>query len=541
MLIAEALPLRGSVKDAQGRQLSPDQSPNLVNAWREKGEIRPRFGMTAFGDVVTAVPVQNLFLAELAAGTKAIIRMDENDAFQYDGSAAWNSLAAASPDFSGTSTIPYGMAMCLNELIICNGVAAAAGNDGVWRWTGAGAIAQIAASGILTGTDNGFRYVAPFANRVFGAYTANTTTGPWRVIYSALGSTTDWTTANGAGVVVRNEHPSIITGLSSTDNEIYVWKEGAIIVGTESGDPDNPVYWTKLATEGIGLRAPRSLISYGGLFAGYSHEGFFILSGGLPQFIDGDIRRDFASRLNPAALRQMFGLIMPEYSKAAWFVPEGSSTYPRAAWVYDWPSKSWDRYDFGSRSITAAVRAPASTGAVINTFTDPATDLINTGSDWAGIIINQLGGAASNYIYVLGHHDGRTSFWDPSTSNDLGTSFSLTWETPDFDFLGKRDEQTGAVIGPSSLITADEAILAYNYSGPSGAKVDLSISTDGGNSWTVMQEKSFVSSGDQYARLQFNGRITGKRFRARVRISAVAGTPRLRGLSLYALYAGEDR
>jgi hypothetical protein len=527
------------VKDRLGSRLGPGESTNLLNVWRESGEVRVRPGMTAFRNRITTLPVQNLFTAELADGTKSVLRLDEDNPY-FDNGTAWASISPGSPFWTGNSTTPFGIAQVLNEVIVSNGVAA----DGVKRWTGSGNFATVPNAGILIDHD-AFRYIASFASRVIGAYTSGTN-GAVTVVGSAIGSTTDWTIDNGAFAASRVEHPSHITGLTSDDNILLVWKERAIIAGVETGDSDTPINWTLLKTEGIGATAPRSISSWGGFSTALSYEGFFLLQNQSPQFIDTDIKRDFFSRLNPTALRQVHSLVMPEYGKIIWFVPEGADPYPRHAWVYDLLFQSWDRWELGV-PITSAVRTFAGTGAVIDAYGGEGgiaditgnNAIIDTGVI-ANVYIDAVGTEASSVIYLLGDSIGNTYTLDFAATNDAAAPFVMTWESPDVRWEGLADPETGAVIGPRQLVTLDCVGIEYNYSGAATTLV-CSVSVDGGLTWATLESKSISSTSAMYTRLDFWGRATGHRVRVRLQIDNVVGQPRFRDMTLYGYPAGEIR
>ncbi len=537
--LALDVPLKGMVRDRLGSRLGQSEASNLLNIWRESGEVRARPGMGLFRNRASTVPVQNLFTAELADGTKSLLRFDEDDPYLDTGSV-WGEIAPANPFFTGSSTSPYGIAQVLNEVIVSNGVTA----DGVKRWTGTGDFATVPNAGILIDHDS-FRYITTFANRVIGAYTSGVN-GAVTIVGSAIGSTTDWTIGNGAFAASRVEHPSHITGLTSDDTVLLVWKERAIVSGVKTGQQDTPIDWAMLKTEGIGATAPRSIGSWGGVSFALSHEGFYLLQNQVPQFIDQDIKRDFFRRMNPAALRQIHHLVMPEFGKIVWFIPEGTDLYPRSAWVYDLLLQGWDRWELGA-SITAAVRTFAGTGAVIDAYGGDGAVLDITGGNAlidTGVIsdafIDTLGTEATSVTYILGDASGYTYTLDFGAVNDNGASYVMSWESPDVRWEGLADPSTGQVIGPRELVTLDCVGIEYNYTG-SPTTLVCSVSTDGGLTWSTVESKSITSTSNMYTRLDFWGRVTGHRIRVRLQIDTVVGKPQFRDLTLYGYPAGEIR
>lgn len=534
MITIPGVPLRGQVKDRLGTHLNPGEASALLNVWREAEEVRARPGLSTFANTPATLPVQNLFSADQSGGTKALLRFDATKVYNYDG-VNWVEIMPGATVFTGGATSPFGVTMsyatatAVEEMIFSQGTAA----DLAWRWTGSGDIAQIAAGGVL----KAFRYATYFANRVIGAYTSTAGNGAIEVIGSVPGSTTSWAAASGAFSVFLAEHPSIITGLVATDTDLLVHKERAIIRGVQTGDLTTPFIWGQLKTEGIGTIAPRSIALYGGTAFALSYEGFYFLNGNVPQAIDADIKRDFALRFNYTNAAQVHSLVMPEFGKIAWFIPEASDVYPKNVWVFDVLTGGWDRWSlpFG---VSAATRAFVSTGGVIDSY----DTLIDTGTI-ADTIIDQVGVPAATPSYVLGAADGKTYLIDFNITDDAGASFALSWQTGDVRWEGQRDLATGHIIGPHDLVTFDHALLEYRYAAISGstANVTASISVDGGATWTVLQTRTLVATTSNYARLHFWGRVSGDQVRLKFDISQVLGLPRFRNLTIFGKWAGERR
>lgn len=519
------------VRDNVGKALEETHATSLLNSWRESGELRVRPGLTSFGNIPSNEVVLNLFTAEFADGTKSTLRFDKVKLYNFSGSV-WNERMAGATVFGGTSISPFGVTMALNEMVYANGVAA----DGVRHWTGTGDEAQVASAGILT-SHNSFRYIAAYGDRVIGAYTTHAQ-GAIYVVGSAIGSVTDWTTANGAFETALNLHPSAITGLTTDDNAIYCWRERGIIRGVLTPDPDFPIDWSLLRTEGIGLIAPRVVGAYGGFQVAMSHEGIYLLAGGVPEFIDSDIKKDLARRLNFEALRQCFVVLMPEKSYALFFMCESSDLFPRNVWAFDFISRGWERWELGFQ-IGSAARAFLSTGRVVDDYDDPATDIVDTGI-WASTIVDTLGTGVSSPAYILGTTNGATLALDFGRDTDSGESFAFEWQTPDVTFIGQTDPSTGETVTPFTVVNIDRVVLEYNHTG-STASVECSVSVDGGVNWTVMGTSSITSSTSAYNKLDFWGRVAGNQLRVRIRIAAVLGLPRFRSLEVYGQAAGERR
>ena len=538
---------RGMVtgRDRVGRTLANDEASNLLNSWHEAGELRVRYGMSDYrGKPATATgPVQNLFLAEFGDGSRSILRFDE-DAVYNDTGSAWSEIVPGAPPFwTGVSTAPFGVATVLNQVIAANGVAA----DGVKRWPGTGDFATIAPNGILN-THNSFRYVTGFASRVIGAYTT-ASNGANTIVGSALLSVTDWTVRNGAFESIRTENSSPISGLTSDSNSIICWKERAIIIGTATGDDSLPIFWKLLQTQGIGSVSNRLIVNFGGAYLALSHEGFIQLSGDQIRFVDQDIKRDFFRRLNYSALRQAHAVMLEEQAKTIFFIPEGTDPYPKNAWIYDWISGGWDRWQLGA-AISASARVYASVGAVIDAYGGEGAiaditggnALIDTGliSDY---YIDSIGTEPSAAVYVFGDSSGNTYFFDENSTLDGAVGFPFFWETGDYRWEGLVDPETGDPFGPHELVTLDQITFEYNSS--TTTVVQCSISVDGGESWTSLGSVQLTPTSSKYSQLDFWTRAqegcTGTQVRIRMEATFAAPGLSFRDLIVYGLRAGERR
>lgn len=530
------VPLRGTVTDRLGKTVGPGNATELLNVWRTEGEVRSRPGLLAFGDTPNTDPILKLFNAELATGTKALLRITKGAVYSFGGTT-WSNVAFTGGAPSGTNTQPFSVCMSNNNVILANGVVA----DRAYYYSGAGNVTKMTSAGVLTGISP--RYVTHFASRVIGAYTT-ATNGPVNIIGSEAGLFNNWVAANGAFTNTLLQHPSYITGLAANDNELLVFKERAIIQGLETGQSSEPIVWNLLRTEGIGLIAPQCATSYGGVWFGISYEGIYTISGGQIQFIDQDIRRDFARRFNHASAALAHALVMPEFGKILFFVPEGSDTYPKTAWVYDANYNGWDRWET-SLSLTAASRGFVATGlGFINDYGSPSY-LIDTGGI-SDMIIDSVGVASTTPSYIFGDANGKTYSLDfsPSSDSDFGSDFSLEMQFGDITWVGARDEETGHTITSLDVVVFDRLELEYRYDlggAPSGASLEASISVDGGNSWTILGATTLTTTSSLYTKLDFWGRISGNQLRIRLRISQVIGQPRFRAVNVFGKWAGERR
>lgn len=538
------IPLQGMVKDAQGKRLPPQKATDLLNTWVESGELRARPGVTTFANTPQTTPVQQLINAEFPDGSREIVRIDNSRTYSYDGTN-WIEITGAR-NFTGTNVIPFGWTVALGRLVFSNGISA----DGIWEWDGlAGTRSEITGGVLNDGSPahKAVRYLTTFASRVIGAYT-NSANGANIVLGSAPGSTTDWTLASGAFAAVRAEHPSAITGLTADDNTLIVWKERAIVTGVETGDSFTPIFWQLLRTEGVGAIAPYSIVTYGGFHFALSHEGFFVLAGGQPQFIDDEIKRDLFSRVSYPSLRQARGMVMPEYGKIAWFIPEnsdpsvtvgGTDVFAFTAWIYDINAQSWSRhrYPFG---ISAAARVFFTTGAAkVDTFTLIPDHIVDTGI-YAGVTVDSFGTGVAAPEYILGMSDGRTGRIDFASNFDFGTPFEFRWETPDVTWIGVQDDQTGRIVGPLDIVTLDRVEIDYRHSGAT-CPIEASVSTNGGSTFVSLGSKLLAATVSGYERLVFFGRVSGRQIRLRISGGSVLGFPKFRNLIMYGSPTGEVR
>lgn len=528
------VPLRGTVTDRLGKTVGPGQATELLNSWRTEGEVRSRPGLVTFGNVPNTNPIFKLFNAELASGTKTLVRVTKDSVHSFGGTT-WTNVAFTGGAPTGSNSQPFSVCMANNNMIMGNGVAA----DRLYYWPGSGNVTKMTSAGVLTGLSA--KFVTHFATRVIGAYTSGTN-GAVTIIGSEAGLVNNWVAANGAFTNTLIQHPSYMTGLAANDNELLVFKERAVIQGLDTGNPNEPIVWNLLRTEGIGLIAPQATASYGGVWFAVSYEGIYTITGGQIQFVDSDIRRDFHRRFNYASAQFAHTLVMPEFAKILFFVPEGGETYPRAAWVYDANFNGWDRWET-TLPITTTARAFVPTGlGVIDSYGSPSY-LIDTGGI-SNMVIDEVGAAATTPSYIFGDSNGKTYSLDFGATDDVGSSFSLEYQSGDITWVGARDEETGHTILSTDVVVFDRMEIEYRFDalgGGGGSTLEASVSVDGGATWTILGSQVISSTSSLYTKLDFWGRVSGNQLRIRLRISQVVGRPRFRAINVFGKWAGERR
>lgn len=531
------IPEGGMVTDRRASRIGNQRAVSLINTYDRGGTLGVRPGITSFGTAPDTKPVLNLFTAEFAGGTRTLCRIDEDKFYSWDGSA-WAERMAGATVFTGSGLQPFGIAMCNNELVFAQGV----GADKAWRWTGAGDIAQIANSGVFTNIS--FKYLTFFASRVIGANTTNAN-GAVEVVGSEPGSNIAWVANNGALQGYVNENPSAITGLSANDNELVIWKERAVVLGTETPDYRLPIELHQIKADGLGSVGQRCAAAFGGAWFNLSLEGFYILNSGVPQFIDSEIRRDFWRRVNRSRLAQIHSLVIAERGLIVWFIPEGSDDYPRAAWVWNVRTGGWDRWEFASRYITAAARSTASiSAAVVDSYNDPVLHSVDHGI-YSGTIVDSFVSTADSTRYILGDSIGNTYELVENARTDNSTGISWLWETEDIRWAGATDDVTRHTIAPLDLVTFTSLELEYKNSGADSVMA-IQISTDSGKTWTNLTHDDGLADFNivqtaGFSQLRAFGRVTGYWIRLRFLITAVTGAPEISDLRVFGELAGEVR
>lgn len=387
--------------------------------------------------------------------------------------------------------------------------------DQIFFWDGAAASVS---NTWASGTPNPARHVVSFADRAFlfnqlVAGTAQRRRAQWTI----AGVGNSWT-GTGSGNREFSEFEGAINGAGVLRGTLFVYAERSIVAGHESFDSTAPVYYTPVTTNGIGIWAPGSLVSYGDFHAFLSHEGFRAFDGSTITPIGAPIDAFILSNIERAAAEAVCSTVIPApWNLAVWALPMGSTGLPTELWAYDFVRNRWTRTTSlysGEAAVTAFAMQTRTTvvtwDALVGTW-DAQT------ATW-----DALGGSASDVVIVSGHDDGETHTLDDTGVNP---NVSITLDFPDWTFEGTVlfDRRSQGLRSASRVLAGDIATfdgIEITYS-PLDAMTDsmlyLLVSTDGGSGYTLLDTITLTAGvANRTLRARSHARESGESLRLRL-------------------------
>lgn len=308
---------------------------------------------------------------------------------------------------------------------------------------------------------------------------------PNSVFYSRQFDPTDWTgdvdnPAAGGGEVQfpSFESGGFITGITTTNNEVVIMKESTVIrvYGTSPSS-----YTAYEIVGGIGTRAERALVDYGGVKYFLTRHGLGAQSGSavsllgdrsMPRLFDGMYYEGAHERLNLAYQQTACGT---RYDEKLWFaVPLGDSEENNAVIEYD-PNRETMMLHRGL------------------SVTDYA--LCNQEDNYVLFVGKN---AAGEYkVYAYGDADG----YDGQAQECLWTS---PWQ--DFGDKGRRK-----IVRQVRLFGTMETV---NTDLPAGGSVPVRVETDRGSFERILAASPSATDAKSW---RFGLRLAGERFRIIIR------------------------
>jgi len=447
--------------------LGPTEAPYIANIRLGDGGLSTDYNLSRLGTLSTENPNTIIHLAAFqkkAPGSSALlVRMMPN------GWERWNGAAWLAPPITGAITGLSADRLChavMSDLLVM-----ANGKDPLWSWDGVDAdhIQPLSADAPVA------QCICPLGQRLFAAgVKSGGAIDPYLVQWSTLGNIQDWTTiANGAGNAElnpegRSDGPDFVVSLSAQETALVLYRQRTIVVGTLTGVGAQPLAF-RTVVFGLGTNSPDTIVSlgheYGDIFLGSDRNVYLFNGLGLsaPTLLSEPIRLQLQQMVqNPAICCAAFDKRNLKY----WLLVDNGAPLPTIAWILDvkelmvnnrisWRMKTLTASGYASiaYSLTQVGAIPVvnSVSAIVNT--------VNT-------IVDQYGITPTTEGIVLG--DGAGGVWYP----DAGTSIIGDFQTR---MLGKPDRNTGL----------DRVYLTCQSN--LGGVVELSFSTDGGQTWQNAQ------------------------------------------------------
>ena len=327
----------------------------------------------------------------------------------------------------------------------------------------------------------------------------------WTVPGLATGNALDWT-GLGSGFIDLKQTPFPITAIWKQFGQTFVGCSRAVLTITPTGDPLN-AYFPNVLNDAEGWFAPRSLVLYGNVAAGMTHNAFSTFNGTTFEAIDGPVNLEWKRRLNYNALSQITSAFDARHSRVGWGLPLDGESYPSEIWWFETHTGRWeiDKLKHTAMSIYSTVADTTTidelAGSTIDSFAGTSIDDLSTG-------------ARLDPLFIYGTAGGATLQFDDTVSTDGGQEIHAVFVSPVVDVLGKEMKVAGQ---PRAIGVMDHLILdtlrvelidrGQNYS------VAVDASGDGGATWQAFGTASLTSLGPTGTD---NGRIVDIAVRGRM-------------------------
>ena len=345
-----------------------------------------------------------------------------------------------------------------------------------WDGTDAGTVQALSADAPVAW------FISPIGQRLFAARVKiGASVDPYAVAWSTDGDITNWTSsALGAGSGTLEPEvrggPDFIMGVSGSETGLVIYRQRSIMFGLRTGVGASPfVFYTSVY--GLGTEAPYTVKNIGetvgDIFLGHDLSVYLYSGKGSPTILSDPIRLSLISQIQDPSL--CVGEV-DRRNWEYWLLIKQSATLPILAWVLSLKELlvnkriSWRQRQLPAGYSTAVWARTA-------TQSNPVVNSVNIIVNTIATRVNDYGLSISPSRVILGDGVGGASYSDETKFLATGN-----WESK---ILGKNERYTGL----------DRVYIVCQS--PTGATVEVSISNDGGQTWTL--PKSITVTAGRYA------------------------------------------
>jgi hypothetical protein len=415
------------------------------------------------------------------------------------GSGAFGANVADA--FGGTDTDEFSFAVARKStetdpwLIITNGV------DAIKKWTGSGAISDLISSYPTGVTSLLAKYALSFKTYLILLIpTENGDTYPHRMRWSDTAKPDDFVNGN-ASYLDLSPQPSggdadeIKGGVQLSQDYIGIFKGASVWSGYATGD-SSIFEMNRNAAEGCVSGRTIAVVEGVALYMG--HEDVYAFNGEDVESVAPGVRREMFSTINAAQIERSFAKVFREQKEYWLLLTTSKNTYPDTAWCLRYDTGKWTRHTFADYLTAKA-------------------DYIRSGAMTIGDLVGTIGQQnwrigdrtilASTPTTLFGDSDGYIYEYDRLTNNDNGTAIDGWFTTKDFN--------------PTKMNTRFRINRIDTYY--TGASLDLSYSTDKGQTWISVAtlssnhnletpQRAFLKMDNIMCRLRWRNNTAGEHF-----------------------------
>ena len=326
--------------------------------------VGPRYstGYVVYADTVEGI-VDNEVFGDMGVTTWVTdgvvagdyVVLDDDDAFLMEVNAPWAEISAVDEEkltltanYTGTTSAafntwagsektciirkPFHSTVIPDWCVYDNNLIFTFYDEYVWKNPGDGT-----GSVVLDTTEAaGFKYCASFANRVILGHEYSLT--PMGIKWCKNGDETDWTDST-AGTADLVDMGNEIRGLSVVGNDLVVYTDTSIIWGNKTGVAEAPLSFGDIRW-GLGLHAPKSLLSVRGQDYLLGYDNFYRMDGRTPIPIGDAVITEVLDSVTPANLALTTSAHFETRNEIWWSLGGGG----RHILSYDYTDNTWNYY-----------------------------------------------------------------------------------------------------------------------------------------------------------------------------------------------------
>lgn len=485
----DIFPNLGMVTAVPAKELPLGASPDMLNMTFVAGRLRKRPGFTQFqsGNAAFGESVTGLASVQDDENATHLFAMTETDLWKYSaGGLNWTQMTG--PALTGGATNLFTWEVSQNSLVFSQGV------DQVQRMPFTGTVYAI-----LNANCPAARYMTRGANRLL---IASTLEGglrkPFRVRRPVAADHTNWTGV-GSGFVDLDEFPYHIKNIKKLGTRVAVYVEKAIWIGTRTGQAAAPLDFQPIVT-GSGLYVPHTLKDRKGVHMFMGQDEVYEFNGATVTPISQAVQYNLFQGLNASVLQRMFAEILMETQEYLLFVCTGSNSTPDRIWVYNYGRGAWYPWSCSGPQCSTLHRLDSTI-----TWDSISSSWDSYGVAWDSVTLSQ-----SFPQMLTGHTDGKVYQWGLGLPSDAGAAIDCYWTSKqlhagdiDPSFAGRE-------------VTLNGITFWYQSTG-APFSVDISYSTDGGQTWEATDTVSVSAMTTADRTFTVDRQVSGKTVTFRIR------------------------
>ncbi len=481
--------------DVSKPSLAIDQrsSTKAKNVRYLQGALSQRPGTGLF-QATTTDEHMAYFTARFESGARTVLVATLDDLYE-EVAGVWNSIGTNI--FTGATGDHFTARVILDKFYISNGI------DVIRSWDGS------AGSTTTLTKAPACRAIEEFADRLIAAHIVLSGTFPYRVQWSINGNPDTWTgTGSGSSDMILT--PGWIYNMRRLRaDQLIIYKEDSIIVGTRTGVATEPIAFNQKAAD-IGIAGYRAI-------DGVRNRHYFLgqdlnvyeFRGVEPVAIGDDIVRELQTVIDSGLIHHSIVRVNPFRSEVYVAGIAINKSQLSRVYCYNWDEKAWSTWEDLSFRAFDVVKRP--TG---KTWNGTSGDWNSQAGVWGGT------GITDTPLLLIGNSNQAYELDDTRTSDLAAVTIGGgSGDVPvDFDWQSKDDDY--GLTGKNKTVTRVGAM--YKNLGQV-TDLQLEVSTDEGNSWTATTLS--IGSASDVGKVQTawaDPIVTGANVRVRLRNNIVA-------------------